>query len=135
MLRFALLLFTAILFHLFMIDKNKERMMKIYRASAIFSVFLGLMLAWVSASAATDQLVGNWKGKDSSVSLIIKADGTYRYRLNVLDISGDWTTADNKLTLNYSLMGLQKKKVSNYRFDGKDLLLKSEGRPEIRLQK
>ncbi|MGV6808782.1 MAG: hypothetical protein ACWA5U_02800 [bacterium] len=109
--------------------------MKIYRASAFFSVFFGLMLAWANAALADTQLVGDWKGKESSVSLNIKADGTYRYRLNVLDISGKWTAEGNQLTLNYSLMGLKKKKVSSYRFDGKDLLLKSEDRPEMRLVK
>ncbi|HHC73685.1 MAG TPA: hypothetical protein ENK78_01235 [Thiothrix sp.] len=109
--------------------------MKIYRASAFFNVFLGLMLVWANAAMADTLLVGDWKGKDSAVSLDIKADGTYRYRLNVLDISGKWTTEGDQLTLNYSLMGLKKKKVSRYRFDGKDLLLKSDDRPEMRLVK
>lgn len=87
------------------------------------------------ANASDAQLTGSWKGASSSVSLVLRANGTYRYKLKVLDISGQWNTAGNKLVLHYKMLGIKKKKISSYRFDGKDLMLKSDGRPEVRLKK
>jgi hypothetical protein len=79
---------------------------------------------WVNADDA--KLTGSWKGASSSVSLVLRANGTYRYKLKWLDISGRWHTAGNKLVLNYKMLGVKKKKVSSYRFEGKDLMLKSD---------
>lgn len=99
-------------------------------------IVLGMfLLSFQHVNASDAKLTGSWKGKNSSVSLVLRANGTYRYKLKVLDISGRWNTSGNKLVLHYKMLGIKKKKVSSYRFDGKDLMLKSDGRPEVRLKK
>lgn len=106
-----------------------------YSLGIILLSFLLILPLLSQANASKNRLVGHWKSTDSAVTLKLRANGTYRYRLKVLDIKGQWQTNGNKLVLNYSLLGVKKKKVSTYRFDGADLILKSKGRPEVRLKR
>lgn len=109
---------------------------KISRYFGVFLLGLLLVLPLASTQASNKtRLIGNWKSTDSAVTLNIRANGSYRYKLKVLDIKGQWQTSGNKLTLNYSLLGVKKKRVSTYRFDGADLILKSTGKPEVRLKR
>lgn len=76
------------------------------------------------ALADSDKLVGSWKG--SSVSLNLKANNTYTYKLKGLKFSGKWSASNTTLTLNYKIMGVDKSRKSAYSFKGADLVLTSK---------
>jgi hypothetical protein len=107
---------------------------KMKKIVAVITLCL-MLFPFQLVNAGDAKLTGSWKGASSSVSLVLRANGTYRYKLKLLDISGRWHTAGNKLILHYKMLGIKKKKVSSYRFEGKDLMLKSDGRKEVRLKK
>jgi len=76
-----------------------------------------------SAVADNNKLVGNWKS--AKVSINLRANHTYSYKMKALSFSGKWSVTGNKLTMNYSLLGFKKKRTSTYSFKGKDLILSS----------
>lgn len=85
------------------------------------------------AFAGKDKLVGHWKG--GKISLNLKANHTYTYKVKVLTFNGKWSATKNTITLHYTLLGMKKKKVSSYHFKGDDLVLKQKGKGSITLKK
>lgn len=88
----------------------------------IFSMML--LFSFNNIAFANSKLVGSWKG--SKVSLNLKANNTYTYRLKGLKFSGAWSASGSTLTLNYKIMGVKKSRKSTYRFKGADLVLSSK---------
>ena len=86
-----------------------------------------------TALADDSKLVGHWKG--GKISLNLKANHTYTYKVKVLTFHGKWSASKSAITLHYSLLGIKKKKVSSYHFKGNDLVLKQKGKGSITLKK
>jgi len=112
--------------------ENKYPMKKHYILPFIFTL---IYLFSFSAQATVDtKLVGHWK--NSSVSLKLKANGRYKYRLNsVVHFSGKWTSTKKNITLYYTLLGVKSNKKVRYQLDGNTLVIKKKGRPNVRLKK
>ena len=100
----------------------------------IISLLLSALL-WSNLGIAIESgLVGSWKNE--SVSLTLKKDGTYHYRLNALvQFSGKWIASKTSIQLHYSLLGFKKMKKVNYRLEDNQLIIKKEDRPEVILKK
>ena len=99
-------------------------------------IFL-LFITFVSFSAYANpdkKLVGLWE--NPSVSLYLKSDGLYDYKLNTLvKFSGEWTSTKNTITLNYKMLGVKKTKLVNYILGHKTLTIKKADRPDVKLTK
>lgn len=98
-------------------------------------IFIIAYLFSFSAQATVNtKLVGHWK--NSSVSLKLKANGLYKYRLNsVVNFSGKWTSSQKTITLNYEILGVKSNKEIRYQLDGNTLVIKKAGRPNVRLKR
>ena len=99
-------------------------------------VFL-LFITFISFTAQANPdrtLVGLWE--NPSVSLYLKSDGLYDYKLNTLvKFSGEWTSTRNTITLNYTMLGVKKTKLVNYVLGNKTLTIKKADRPDVKLIK
>ena len=105
-------------------------MKKLYLLPLIFILFFSFSVQ----AGNNPKLFGHWK--NSSVSLNLKSNGKYDYKLNALvHFSGRWTSTKSKITLHYELLGIKKTKAVRYVLDGKTLVVKKDGRPDVRLKK
>jgi len=105
-------------------------MKKIYLLPLLFMLFFSF-----NAQAGNNpKLFGHWKNSD--VSLNLKSNGRYHYKLNSLvEFSGKWSSSSNKITLHYSILRVKKSKLVKYQLDGKALVIKKKDRPNVRLKK
>jgi lipopolysaccharide export system protein LptA len=105
-------------------------MKKIYLSFFLFITFMSF-----SVQAASDaKLVGLWE--NSAVSLHLKADGFYDYKLNTLvSFSGQWSSDEKTITLNYKILGVKKNKLVRYTLAGKTLTIKKDDRPDVKLNR
>ncbi|MCK5726115.1 MAG: hypothetical protein KAH22_04730 [Thiotrichaceae bacterium] len=100
----------------------------------IISVLLGASLLLSSPFAiAADELVGTWKG--AGISLKIDANKQYQYKMKLLNVGGKWSATKDKLTLNYSILGIAKVKKSSFSLKGNKLTLKRKDKESITLTK
>lgn len=105
-------------------------MKKIILLPFIFSLFFSFNVQAENNS----KLFGHWK--NSSVSLKLKSNGKYDYKLNALvSFSGRWSSTKREITLNYKILGVKKAKLVRYVLDGKTLIIKKSDRPDVRLKK
>ena len=105
-------------------------MKKIIVLSFIFSLFFSFNVE----AGNNPKLFGHWK--NSSVSLNLKSNGKYDYKLNALvQFSGRWSSTKSKITLHYKIVGVKKTKSVEYVLDGKSLVIKKSDRPDVRLKK
>ena len=106
-------------------------MKKIYISFFLFITFISFS---VQLAAADTKLVGLWENR--AVSLHLKADGFYDYKLNTLvSFSGQWSSDEKTITLNYKMLGVSKTKLVHYVLAGKTLTIKKEDRPDVKLNR
>jgi len=103
------------------------------KISLVFLLFITFVS--FSAHAGPDKkLVGLWE--NPSVSLYLKSDGLYDYKLNTLvKFSGEWTSTKDTITLNYKMLGVKKTKLVSYVLSNKTLTIKKADRPDVKLTK
>lgn len=81
---------------------------------------------------ANNALAGNWS--NDKIQLNLKADKSYTYSVKILgikkDFTGQWSTKENTLTLNYKLLG-DHKKTATFSFEKGNLLLNQNGKTSI----
>jgi hypothetical protein len=105
-------------------------MKKIYLISFVFLALLSSVLQ----ASPDSKLVGLWE--NASVSLYLKSDGLYNYKLNnLVKFSGEWNSDRKTITLNYKIAGIKKSKLVNYELSGKTLTIKKADRPDVKLTK
>ena len=105
--------------------------MKKYYILPLLFVFL---LSFNAQAANNPKLFGHWK--NSSVSLKLKSNGQYNYKLNALvKFSGRWTSTKNKIVLHYTLLGVKKQKLVRYTLAKNTLIIKKKDRPSVRLKR
>lgn len=97
----------------------------------LFPLLLILSLTFFShnVSAADKGLVGNWKGK--KISLNLRANKTYSYKMKVLKFKGKYTVKKNVITLNYSIAGIKKKRTAVFKLKGNKLILTQKGKGNV----
>lgn len=106
--------------------------MIIIKKNNIISLLLGASLLLSSQFAiAKDKLVGTWEG--AGISLKLKSDKQYQYKMKLLNVGGAWSTKKDKLTLNYSILGISKIKTSTFSLKGNQLTLKRKDKESITL--
>lgn len=94
---------------------------------------ISLILAINPAHADDKDLIGLWKGE--GISLQLKANHQYRYKMKLLNITGKWSTNKTAITLNYSILGIKNKKESQFVRTGNQLVLTRKGKKAIHLIK
>jgi len=103
------------------------------KISLIFFLFV-TFISFTAQAAPDKKLVGLWE--NSSVSLYLKSDGLYDYKLNTLvNFSGEWTSTKNTITLVYKILGVDKIKLVSYTLGKKTLTIKKADRPDVKLTK
>jgi hypothetical protein len=82
-----------------------------------------------STAFAQNPLIGYWS--NDKIKLHLKTNNQYIYSVKILGITknftGNWSAKDNKLTLNYTLLG-KHKKTATYSFSKGKLLLTQKGK-------
>lgn len=96
-----------------------------------FPLLLILSITFFSCnlSATEKGLVGDWKGK--KISLNLRANNTYAYKMKVLKFKGNYTVKKNVLTLHYTLAGFKKKRTATFKLQGNTLILTQEGKEKV----
>lgn len=90
---------------------------------------LSLSLFSHNAFASDKNLVGNWKGK--KISLNLRANKTYSYKMKVLKFKGRYSIKKNVLTLHYKLAGFNKKRTATFKLKGNKLILTQKGKGNV----
>lgn len=84
------------------------------------------LMAGSSVAADKSQLYGFWKGVSGSpIKLHLKKDMKYVYQYKMLTFSGKWSVNSNVITLNYKVLGSQRKKKSTFSLSRGFLTLRS----------
>ncbi|RVU84891.1 hypothetical protein EOL70_09235 [Leucothrix sargassi] len=100
-------------------------------------ILASLMLACVSTQAADkSQFYGSWKGlSGKAINIHFSRDMRYVYQYKMLTFSGKWSISEHDLTLNYSVLGVQKKKISSYSLRNGFLTLRNNEHSTVVLKK
>ena len=98
---------------------------------------LGLILSCVTVNATEKtQLYGSWKGVSGhSINIHFTKDMRYVYQYKMLTFSGKWSVSGNDLTLNYRVLGSQKKKRATYSLRNGFLTLRTHEHATVVLKK
>ena len=98
-----------------------------------FLLFISL-ISFTAQATPDKKLVGLWE--NPPVSLYLKSDGLYDYKLNTLvKFSGEWTSTRDTITLNYKMLGVKKTKLVSYVLGNNTLTIKKADRPDVKLIK
>ena len=98
---------------------------------------IGILISFTTAAASDKtRLYGSWKGiSDHSINIHFTKDMRYVYQYKMLTFSGKWSVIDNNLTLNYSVLGSQKKKRATYSLRNGFLTLRAHEHATVVLKK
>ena len=89
----------------------------------------------VNATSKT-QLYGSWKGVSGhSIKIHFTKDMKYVYQYKMLTFAGKWSVSGNNLTLNYRVLGSQKKKEATYSLRNGFLTLRAHEHATVVLKK
>ena len=108
------------------------------RGAYLQAILVCALLVWVpSAHAAINKnLVGHWKGVSGKhISLQLRRNKTYIYRYRMLTFTGKWSVRGNTITLNYSVLGVKRKKRVQYRLKRQFMTLRSHEHATVTMRK
>ena len=100
-------------------------------------IVASLVLMADSAMAVDkSKLYGQWKGiSGSSIKIHFKKDMRYVYQYKMLTFSGKWSVSNNDITLNYKVLGSQRKKRASFSLNRGFLTLRSNEHANVVLKK